>query len=427
MIRDQTSRAYAGYVLGVLALVNCVNSMDRSIVNILVEPIRLEFGFTDGQIGVISGLGFAIFYTLIGLPIARAADLGNRRNILSAGVAIWSAMTVLTGRAIGFWTMLAARIGVGIGESTCFPTAYSLISDYFPSAQRSRAMAIFQLGLYGGIIAGAVAAGTIAQAHGWRAAFYVVGAPGLVLAVLTRLTVREPKRGKSEVIVTQAASPRSGMAAILALMLADRAFMFLVLSTTLFSVTSAIMGSWGSAFLMRLHAVQPEQVGLLVGPIIASGGITGTLLGGFLGTFLARRNRQARAPILVPLWLELVAVPAILTFVFAKPLWLCVAGGGIGSFILGAHTGPVLAVAISRMRPEVRGLASSIVIGGQLLLGFGLGPTLVGLLSDAFQPSAGVDALRYALLAAPAAVLCGWGCLVIAFRILGPETYSAQA
>ena len=408
-------------MLGVLTLVNCANSMDRSIVNILVEPIRLEFGFTDGQIGVISGLGFAIFYTLIGLPIARATDLGNRRNILSAGVAVWSAMTVLTGRAVGFWSMLGARIGVGIGESTCFPTAYSLISDYFPSEKRPRAMAIFQLGLYGGIIAGAVAAGTIAQTHGWRAAFYVVGAPGLLLAILARLTVREPPRGMPGG-ASVSSRPAGGMRAMLALVLADRKFLLLALATTFLSVTSAVMGSWGSALLMRLHGVQPQEVGLLVGPVIAVGGITGTLTGGFLGTFLARRLGQIRSPLLVPLWLELFAVPAILSFVFAKPLWLCVAGGGIGSFMLGAHTGPVIAVAISRMRPNVRGLASSIVIGGQLLVGFGLGPTIVGVLSDALRASAGIDALRYAMLTAPVAVLCGWVCIVLAFRALSEDT-----
>lgn len=415
---SQRSPLYAWYVLAVLFLVNAFNAVDRGMVNILVESIKREFGFSDSEVGILSGLGFALFYALLGVPIARLADTRNRRNLLAIGLAVWSALTVLTGRAIGFTTFLLARAGVGVGEASCYPTAYPLISDYFPKHRRPIAMALFQMGLFTGTIAGGIIAARIAAAHGWRTAFAAIGLPGLALAVLVFATVREPPRGMSD--ARPPAPPRRPrFGEVAALLGGDRGFLWLVIGTTCLTTASATLSSWGPAFMMRLHGVGQAQVGAVSAPI-GLGGLIGTIGGGLAGSWLAGRSADDRAPLAVPLWLSLLALPGTALFVFAPTLPLVVLGGALGAFGIGVHTGPALAVAVGRVRPDMRGLASAVIVIGHLLVGYGLGPVVAGVLSDALAPTHGADALRLALAIVPGLILLGWLALVAAFRIIGP-------
>lgn len=408
---------YAWYVLLILMLVNAFNAIDRALVGIVVEPIRAEFGFSDTQIGVLSGIGFALLYAMLGFPIARLADRYSRRTILAVGLAFWSLLTALTGRATGFASFLLARIGVGIGEASCYPTAYPLIGDYFPKARRPIAMAIFQMGMFVGIVGGNIIAARIAAVEGWRATFAIIGLPGLLLAALLFLTVREPPRGRYDIAPVRAA-PVGGIAAALGLLLRDHRFLLLVIGTTCLTTAAATQASWGSAFMMRVHAVPLREVGIVSAPIGLCG-MAGTILGGLFGSYFAKRREEDRAPLLVPLTITLLAVPGISLFILGDTVGLAVAGGMAGAFGIAVHTGPVLAVAIGLARPDVRGIASAMLVVGQLLIGFGLGPVAIGLISDALIASTGNQSLRWALAIDPALILLGWLAIFAAYRRIG--------
>lgn len=408
---------YARYVLAILFLANCFNAMDRSIITILVEPIKQDLHLNDTEIGLITGLGYALIYTLVGIAIARLVDRGNRKTTLSVGIAFWSVMTTATGQATGFATMLAARFGIAAGEATCYPNALSLIGDYFPAAKRSRAIAIFQLGTYGGIILGVSTAGVLAAHYGWRSAFHLLGLPGIALAVLVFFTVREPTRGMNDTeSPPHGALPYGGVRAMVALFTGNRIFMLLVITSVLLAVAQVTMGSWVPAFLMRLHGVGQEQVGLLAGPIIGLSGVAGTLIGGILGTRIAQRSTDERAPLRIVLYSTPFAVPALLLFLFASTLPLTLIGGALTGFSIAMHFGPLVAVTIGAVGVQNRGAASSLLVICQFLIGFGFGPLIVGALSDAIEPTLGVAALRYAMLLAPVAVAAGWLLVLTAYR-----------
>lgn len=423
--------AYSVYVLILLMLVNTMNSIDRVIVNILIEPIRREFGFSDTQIGIIAGLGFAVFYGLLGLPIARLTDRSNRTRLLAAGLATWSLMTLLTGRAVGFWTILCARFGVGVGEATCYPTALSLIGDYFRPARRPLAVSLFQIGLDLGFIIGAPVAGIVAAQYGWRAAFTLLGIPGLVLAVILLLTMREPARGGQEIHsiggtpVGPGGERAGGLAgtwtALRTLLAADAVLPLLVGASMFMALGSATLALWGAAYMMRSHGLSEDQVGLTLGPVLGMGGFVGTIIGGALGSWVARRSGKPFAPLKVMLWAVLPATPCMALFVLAPTVPLAIAGGLAGGVLTAMHYGPLIATTISRVAPRQRGLASSLLVIGQSVIGFGLGPLLVGAISDAMAPQFGNESLRYAMLFAPCMVLLAWACVYAAWRRLNAD------
>jgi MFS family permease len=191
------SNSYRSYALWLLFMVYGLSYVDRQILSILMEPIRTEFDFSDMQLGLLSGVAFAIFYTTLGIPIARLADFHSRTNIIALSLLVWSTATALTGRAYGFSTLFMARVFVGVGEAGCNPSAYSIISDYYEPKRRATVLSIYSQGVYLGQFIGFIVAGYVAQEYGWRAAFYVVGLPGIAIALLVKLTLREPPRGFS--------------------------------------------------------------------------------------------------------------------------------------------------------------------------------------------------------------------------------------
>src|SRR5688572_22703355 len=198
------SPAYARYVLALLFAVYVVNFIDRQILAILLEPIKADLGVTDTAMGFLTGIAFALFYTVAGIPIARLADRSVRRTVIAVGLAVWSGMTVLSGLARSFTQLALARIGVGIGEAACTPPAHSLLADYFPPERRGTALAVYGMGIHVGILFGFLVGGWMNELFGWRQALFVVGAPGLILAIVVRLTVREPVRGAADGIVVAA-------------------------------------------------------------------------------------------------------------------------------------------------------------------------------------------------------------------------------
>jgi len=192
------SVAYQRYALGVFLAVYIVNFIDRQIFGILIEPIRQEIDLSDTQLGLLGGIAFALFYTFAGIPIARWADVSSRKNIVAAAILIWSGMTMFTGTAKTFGTLLLARIGVGIGEAGCSPPIHSMISDLFPEEKRATALSIYALGIPIGGAIGTLAGGWIGAYFGWRTAFFVVGVPGILVSAIVYFTIKEPPRGFSE-------------------------------------------------------------------------------------------------------------------------------------------------------------------------------------------------------------------------------------
>src|SRR5262245_59532954 len=274
------SDSYRRYVLGLLLVVYVVNFVDRSIVNILLEPIRQEFQPSDTALGFLSGVAFAIFYATLGIPIARWADRGVRRDIIALALFLWSGMTALSGLARTFPQLVLARIGVGVGHAGCSPPAHCILSAYYPPERRGTAFAIYALGIPIGTAFGYLTGGWMAETLGWRSAFLLVGLPGLLLAVIVRLTLREPPRGHAE--ARRDAGPAPEPVEVMRAMWRLPTFRHLAAAATLHAFVGYGLANWNAVFLMRSHGMSPGEVGTWLAFIAVVFGGLGTFLGGYL-------------------------------------------------------------------------------------------------------------------------------------------------
>lgn len=378
----EVSERYRRYVIWLLFVIYALNFVDRQILTILIQPIKQEFGLSDTQLGLLGGIAFAALYSTLGIPIARVADKRNRVNIITAALLVWSSFTALTGFARSFTHLLLARVAVGIGEAGCSPTAYSLIGDYFEPKRRSTAISIYSMGIYGGVLVGFLVGGHVAQAYGWRAAFYVVGLPGVVLAAIVKLTLREPPRGFADTARVDAApaSTRQTIAKIWAF----ASFRHLSLAAALHSFVGYGIGSFTSAFLMRSHGLTLAEVGNWLAAITALGGITGTYLGGFLADRCANQTGDRRWQLWVPALSTLLNVPISL-LVYSLDARYAVLALMIPATAIGAmYLGPTFAVVQDLAAPRERAVAGALLLCVINLIGLGLGPLLTGALSDMF-------------------------------------------
>lgn len=390
------SSAYRRYVLGLLLVVYVVNFVDRQILSILAEDIKRDLGLSDTQLGFLTGLSFALFYTLAGIPIARWADRGNRRTIIAIGLGIWSAMTALSGSARGFVQLAAARVGVGIGEAACSPPAHSLIADYFARDTRARALAIYSLGIPIGSSIGLLAGGWLGEYFGWRRAFLVVGLPGLLLALVVRATLREPQRGGSDATETALAEPES-LREVLNFLGRLRSFVHLSLAAALHAFVGYGAAAFLPVFLIRVHGMDKGEVGTWLSAIGITAGALGTYFGGEIADRLGRHDPRWY------LWTSalstLLAIPsAVALLLWPDPRTALLLG--IPYSVLGMmYLGPTFAMTQSLVRPRMRALASAVLLFVINLIGLGAGPQAVGLISDAWQPRHGSESIRHALLA----------------------------
>lgn len=418
---------HARYVLAILFLANLFSVIDRSILGILAEPLRKDLGFTDTQLGVLSGFAFAVCYSLVGLPIARAIDKGSRTRILGAGIAIWSFATAACGFADNFYTMALARVGVGIGEATCFPAAMSLIADYFNKRDRTQAISIFQSSNFVGVVAGAILAGAIAQAWGWRYSFFVLGLPGVLLALLLFITVREPTRGAHE--AEAAGAGAMTFAEGVRRLAADRGFMLLLIAAAMGAMALSVLAAWVPALLARAHGLSPGQVGAAVGPFVGIGGLLGVIGGGALATHISNRSGRPEAGLIVPALGALVAAPVMVFFIWSDKLPQALAAVGLANLLLSTYMGPVIAMAVGRAPLEGRAVASSLLLITQNLIGMGIGPFVVGVVSDRLMPLSGpVESLRIGLLVSPMALVAMSLVLLAARgRLRGPQAGTVAA
>ncbi len=384
----------AGYGLFMLTLVYAFNFVDRQILVILQEPIKLDMGLSDSQLGLLSGFSFALVYVTAGIPIAFWADRSNRRNIIAAALTIWSGMTALSGLAQNYGHLLLARIGVGIGEAGGSPPAHSMISDYYPPHQRGTALAIYSTGVHLGVLLGFIGGGLIGQAYGWRIAFMAVGLPGILLALLFVFTVREPQRGRWESKAEAAFKP--GMRETMAVLSSYRSFWYLAAACGLSSFVGYGKGNFAPSFLMRSHGFEVGEVGIVLAIFGGGGGLIGTFLGGFLADRLGVTDK--RWYLWVPALAAALAVPLGFPYLLLENSTAAIGFMLLTTIMINTYLGPCLAISHSLVPPAMRAVTSAILFLVLNMIGLGLGPLTVGVLSDFYAGYFGTDSLRYAML-----------------------------
>ena len=402
-------RGYTRYALGLLLVVYIFNFVDRQIVNILIEGIREEFQLSDAQLGFFGGTAFGIFYATLGIPIARFADSHVRRNVIVVALVVWSLMTALQGFARNFAMLAAARIGVGVGEAGCSPPAHSMIADYFPPARRATALAFYAAGIPLGSAIGLIAGGWIREALGWREAFMIVGFPGVLLAVLVVLTLREPTRGYydgAKVAAPSAApapspstspTPPAKSREVIFALARLSTFRHLAIAGALHAFYGYGAASFAAPFYERLHGFTPGELGTWLGVISLTAGVTGTFLGGYLADRLVVRDLRWYA--WVPALSTVFAVPFVFCFYLAESRTLALLLGTLPVVLVAnSYLGPTIAVTQMLVPQNWRAQASAVLFFVLNIVGLGLGPQFVGLLSDWLAPHYGVESIRYALL-----------------------------
>ena len=390
---------YWYYVLGLLTLCYVANVVDRSqVLAASLQAIKREFGATDAQLGILSGLPFAIFYSFLGIPIAAWADRSSRRNVLAWSCALWSAATGVCGMAVNFGMLFGARVFTAIGEAGGSPPSHSLISDYFPKLKRGTAFSIFALAVPIGTSIGAAVGGWGTQHLGWRATFYLVGFPGVILALLVRMTVIEPPRGYADfggkIVEKKKAPPVSE---VLSFMFRRPSFVHLSLAAALHSVVWYASGAFNNAFFQRSHGMSALQAGGWISLFSAIGGL-GTFFGGYMADRLSKRHNDRRWYMWIPGIATLLCVPFQFVAYLSGNLALVLPMFGAMTFMAAVFFGPSFAMTQAIATLRMRSVATSLLLLVQTLIGQGIGPWLAGFISDKLGPSMGRGSLRYSLV-----------------------------
>ena len=390
------SSAYRSYALGLLVVVYIFNFIDRSILGILVEPIKRDLGVNDTMMGFLGGIAFATFYTFLGIPIARLSDKGSRRNVLTVCLALWSGATALCGLAANFFHLLFARIGVAVGEAGASPASHSMISDMFPPERRATALGIYALGIPIGTMLGNLSGGWINEALDWRSAFFLVGLPGVLLAVVVRFTLREPPRGAAEAIEVKTEEPPP-VKEVFQYLWARRSFRLISLGAGLHAFVGYGVGYWIPAMFSRSHGYSTSDMGVALF-YLGFASIAGTFLGGYLGDKMA--GRDVRWYVWLPGLATIISVPfSGYVYLSDDPfaaLWVLAIPYFFGAYYLA----PTFSLAQGMVGLRMRALASSIILFIANIIGLGLGPQFTGIASDLLFVSTdlGDDSLRWALV-----------------------------
>lgn len=413
----------AVYGLVMLTVIYSLNFLDRTVITILIDPIKQTYHLSDAVMGFISGFGFVILYSILAAPVARWADRGNRRTIITWGLVIWSGMTVLAGVAQNAVQLTLSRFGVGIGEAAGTAPSASMISDFFPGTTRSTAMAVYQLGPVIGGFLGAFVGGWVNQYYGWHDAFLVSGIPGLAVAILFRLTVREPKRGVSEKKTVDTRQQKFWETC--EFMSRQKCYMLILVGFCFTTFTQFGFGTWAAPFLGRIHHLNTAQIGTYIGTVRAGAGLVGTLVGGYLSDRLAAKD--IRWKIYVSAICSILAMPGVLLFSFGHTLFTCIVGFTIVSMMSPVHVGPIVAISHSVVKVGMRAFSTSVIYLISELLGLGLGPYLMGVFNDRYKAHFGVDVIRYSTSTAAFATLVGGILFIVAAQFLQRDINRAMA
>lgn len=404
---------YPRYALTILFIVYVFNFIDRSILNILAQSVKEDLGLYDWQIGLMGGIAFALFYTFLGIPIARLADTRNRRNIIAVCLSVWSAMTAVCGLAQNFWQLLLARIGVAVGEAGGSPPSHSMISDLFASNRRATALGIYALGIPVGTMLGNLAGGWINEALDWRTAFILVGLPGLLMALLVRFTLVEPPRGFSQEAV-KVKSEAPPVSFVFKALWSRRSFRYMSLGGALHALVGYGVGPFIPPLFIRVHEMGTGEIGTALF-WLGFAGIAGTAAGGYLADRLA--TRDVRWYVWLPGIATLVSVPfSTAAYVWPDAIqafWIMAIPGFLGSYYLG----PTFSLAQGLVGVRMRAIAAAILLFVLNLIGMGMGPVIVGITSDLLNAytSLGVLSVRWALVS------------VLVFNVLSTVLYLMAA
>ena len=406
--------------LALLTMVYFFSYMDRQILSILVELIKADLKLSDTQMGMLGGLAFAVFYAGLGIPVARFADKSNRRNIIAVSLALWSLMTALCGLAQNFVQLLLARIGVGVGEAGSSPPSHSIIADLYPVEKRASAMAIYSLGVVLGGGFGTMIGGWLASQYGWRIAIIAIGIPGIVLALVVRAFVVEPRRGLSDASRAAEAGEMPGAWSAFADMWRDAAARHLVLAVTLTSLIGYATTYWGPSYLQRSLGFSVGQVALIVAPIAAVLGTVSGVGGGRVADWAAKRWGIHAQSWMVGL-LKCAALPFTIIFFTTDIAAVAIAAYACNMLFANSYLGPTFAMLQGLAPLRMRAMWAAITLLVINLVGLGLGPTSIGVLSDLLVPYVGkAESLRWALVVAvgatPWAIFHYWRAGVILKR-----------
>ena len=389
----QSKSGHRWFVLWILIIVFTFNFIDRQIVGILAVPIKADLALSDTQLGLMGGLAFAIFYTLLGIPIARLADRASRIGIMTAALALWSLMTAACGIAQCFGQLFLCRLGVGVGEAGGVAPAYSLICDYFPRHARGRALAVYSFGIPIGSALGILAGGFITRWLSWRMAFFIVGLAGLLLTPLLKLAVPEPIRGRYD---PPAGGRPATLSDVFGVLGHKPSFWLLSLGAASASMMGYGLFFWMPSFMVRSFGMSLVQASLAFGALLLFGGLAGIWLGGSLVDRYGDRNKAIYA--WVPAAAFVLAVPLYVAGVLTKTPWVSLPVLLLPVALGLAWLGPVLAAIQHLVPSDMRATASAIFLFVNNLIGIGLGTTLIGALSDAMRAHFGAESLRYAIL-----------------------------
>ena len=381
-------------VLVILTLVYVVNYLDRQVLSILLPQIKAEFHLSDSALGLLSGTSFAVVYATLGVPLAFLADRMNRKRIIAASLTMFSVMTVLCGWVGQFWHLLLARVGTGIGEAGTAPAINSIIADLYPHGERATALAFYSAGLNVGLLLAFFGGGWIAQHYGWRDAFLAAGLPGLVLVFVVMFMVKEPRRGHADGYDDVHPAPQ--LFEVARRLWSQRSFRYIMLGASF----SAFGGNAGvvfvPSFLARTHHLTPIQIGLLLSLLIGVFGFAGTLLAGVFSDRLSKRD--VRWNMFVPAIAQAAAIPFIPVFYLSSNVPLAFAAAIFPALLSASYLGPAFAMTQGLVPLRMRATAVALLLFVMNMIGQGMGPQLVGILSDVLRPSLGDDSLRWALM-----------------------------
>jgi MFS family permease len=389
--------AYRTYILVVLLLTYVVNVMDRGVLALLLEGIRKEFQLTDGQLGFLASLPFAFFYSTLGIPLAALADRTVRRNVLAASCALWSAATAACGLAFNFTSLVIGRALTAVGEAGGTPPSHSLISDYFSRTRRATALSIYALGVPIGTMLGNLLGGWGNHFFGWRLTFVLIGAPGLLVALLVWFTVREPPRGLSELRAPVAAQKTPPLKDVVKFLASYASFRHMSVAAGLHSVVWYAGSQLNGVFFMRSHGMTSGEAGSWLA-LFAGIGAVGTLLGGLLADRCASRTGDRRWYMWVPGIATIVMVPFQFFAYLSNDLRLVIPSFCIMISLASMFFGPSFAVSQSLATLRSRAVATSLLLLVQTFVGLGLGPLVAGQISDLLRDSVGMEeSIRYGL------------------------------
>ncbi len=401
------TKATRNYTLAVLVMIYTSSHIDRQIVSILAESIKIELQLSDTQLGFLIGLSFALFYATLGIPIAILADRYSRRNIIAASVMIWSVMTAACGFAGNFFQLALARVGVGVGEAGSSPPSHSMISDLFPPEQRATALGIYAAGINVAILIGFLAGGYIDEWYGWRTAFFVVGIPGVLLGILLLTTTKEPPRKAPPPPAVRPFDYLREVWLTFKLMMTIPSLRNIMLGCTMVVFVGYGTVYWNGVFLRRIHELSSIEAGTILALVGGLIGGAGTFFGGWLADRLAQYDK--RAYVWLTATVKLLVIPFIFVFYLTTDVevltWVMVFTAFVGGFYLSVS----FALTQTLLPPNRRAVGAAILLFCINILGLGLGPYLVGVLSDAFYPTYGKDGLRYAMITV--SMLNIWGAL----------------